>query len=210
MGRASFLPLQTGVTAGLGIPGGIAPTPLQSLTPKPYLGQVPGRCTDTPRTACLSPSHTQLGTCTPFSSGPLMYFPASPSDLGTTSRCSGSVWVIPLPSPPLLLPRDAGIPGCLRLCVLIPRSPAPSVLHPGAVCTSRIPEPLSRRVVPLPCSPDSRTPLLGATCIFPGRWPSGIPKWEFGACLYPWTVCSHPDCPPFLLSLVPLGIPTQS
>lgn len=32
----------------------------------------PGRCTDTPRTACLSPSHTQLGTCTPFSSGPLM------------------------------------------------------------------------------------------------------------------------------------------
>ncbi|XP_039108251.1 uncharacterized protein LOC120245310 isoform X2 [Hyaena hyaena] len=34
------------------------------------------------------------------------------------------------------------------------------VLHPGAVCTSRIPGPLSRRGVPLPCAPDT-DPSLG-------------------------------------------------
>ena len=145
-------------------------------------------------TACLPPSHTQLGSCTPFYSSPL-HSPQLP-------LCPGRHVPMPwlrvgrslLPSP-LPLPRNAAIPGCLGLCVLISRSPVPSVLLPGAVCTSRIPGLLCRRAMPLPCSPDSSTLLLGAICPIPRRCSWGIPRWEFGACLYPRTVFSHPLIP---------------
>lgn len=93
--------------------------------------------------------------------------------LDTTPRCCGSE-SFHSRSLHCLLPTQRPYLGCLGLCVLISRSPAHSVPHPGAV-TFWICGLLSRRGVPLPCSPDSPTPLLGAICPVPGRSTSGIP-----------------------------------
>lgn len=182
------------------MPYRLSRAPLRSLAPGCVSGSAFPSCTS------VTLAH-QLGSLTPLSSGPLR----SPH--------------LPLPWAPLpdvlapwesfhcsrvhcLLPMQWCQPGCFRLYVPISHSPAHSVPHPGPVCSFWIFRALSRRGVPLPCSPDSLTSLLGVVCRVPGRCPSGTPGWEFAACLSPRMVSHLLSYPDSDLLLFPWGTPT--
>lgn len=116
--------------------GGIAVLPLGSSTPKlyPWLGS---------SSSCWRPP--DFPSCSPVPlahPARLLHYPLRPdrvprfpSALGTTSLCSGSLWVVSLAPPPVPPPHYATI--------LVPRFPTPNVLHPGAVCLFGSPDPRS-------------------------------------------------------------------
>lgn len=156
-----------------GNPGGIALSPLQCPTPKPW----PGLGLRLRKPA--PPRLPQLHARTPRapSSAPALRSPAShsPQLPLCTEHHAPMLWLrVGRSTPAASYRSNAAIPAVSGFCVLISRSPAHSVPHPGAVCPFRISGPLSMRDVPLPCSPDSPTFWV------PGRCPSGIPSRSLG------------------------------
>lgn len=176
-------------------------------------GALPYRPSRAPPEALLAPprlAQLHVGTprtLTPLSSGPLRS-PHLPLCPGRAPRCSGSVGVVPREPPPLP-PPQAVLPTWLLRALRSDSSLSCPRCPTSRRCLRILDrQTLSGRGVPLPCSPGSPPSLLGVVCPVPGRCPSGIPRWEFGACLSPRVMSHLLSYPDSDLLLFPLGTPT--